>query len=113
MQRGLAESSTLPPIRDRTRWIVGDVLSASFRDPDWRPDWVGDSVSMSSDPVAHDAVRLQTFRKLLGGDRRAARVANSMATLWLANGTDLGLRTNHLQHIDLVDTALSQQTTFS
>jgi hypothetical protein len=56
----LVELNALPPIKDRTRLIIGDTLAIC---PISRHGWfeavTGDSILMSFDPVAHDAVGLQ------------------------------------------------------
>ena len=108
--RAIAELSTLPPIKDRTRLIIGDVLTACLRYknawPYWSPDWTGDSILMGFDPVAHDTVGLQLFSQLLIDDGDNSAGATNMATPCLENGAELGLGTNDLDNIDLVEVNL-------
>ena len=110
INRGIAELNALPPIKDRTRLIIGDVLTASLRGnnhfPYWEADYTGDSILMSFDPVAHDAVGLEIFSQLLSADDGNPAAATNMATPWLESGTELGLGTNHPDAIDLIDVNL-------
>lgn len=108
--RAIAELNALPPIRDRTRLIIGDVLEACLRYghswPYWRADMTGDSILMSFDPVAHDTVGLQMFSQLLTEDGGNPAAATSQATPWLENGAQLGLGTNDPDSIELVEVTL-------
>ena len=107
INRGMAELNALPPIRDRTRLIVGDVLTACLRYsnsfPYWEADYTGDSILVSFDPVAHDTVGLQLYGELLTADGGEPTMARSRAAPWLESGADLGLGTNQPEYIDLVD----------
>lgn len=103
----LAELNALPPIKDRTRMIIGDVLAACISHrgsfPYWEPDWIGDSILMSFDPVAHDAVGLDILSQLrteAGGDPTALI---SMATPCMESGAELGLGTNNPENMELVE----------
>ncbi len=106
IQRGIAELNALSPIRDRTRLIVGDLLSASLtprnRSPFWTGDAAGDSILMSFDPVAHDTLGLQILTEMMeaGGEGFASAV--HLANPWLENAAALGLGTNGLDNVDLV-----------
>ena len=110
MDRGLAELNALPPIKDRTRLIIGDVLTACLRSansyPYWSADMIGDSILMSFDPVAHDTVGLQMFSQLLTDAGGNPAAATGMASPWLENGAELGLGTNDLDNIELVEASL-------
>ena len=110
IDRGIPELNALPPIHDRTRLIIGDVLNACLRYrnsfPYWEADYVGDSIMMSFDPVAHDAVGLEMLSNLItetGGDPKSA---NRMSERWLENGGEVGLGTYDLQHVVLVEVNL-------
>jgi len=107
INRGLAELNLLPPIKDRTRLIVGDVLTACLRHttsfPYWETDFTGDSILMSFDPVAHDTVGLEMFSQLLADDGGNPKAAIDMATRWLGNGATLGLGTNDPDSIELTE----------
>jgi hypothetical protein len=109
--RGIGELNALPPIRDRTRLIIGDVLTACLRYnnrfPYWESDYVGDSILMSRDPVAHDAEGLQLFAELLAADGGSPTRATSWANPWLRCGAELGLGTHRRGDIDLVEMELA------
>jgi len=110
MNVGMAALNALPPIKDRTRLIIGDALEACLRYtgsfPYWRADWKGDSIFMSFDPVAQDTVGLEVYRQLLieAGDNPA--MAISKATPWLQSGAELGLGTNDPKNMELVEVKL-------
>ena len=105
VRRGLAGLNTLPPIRDRTRLIIGDVLQVVLGD-DWDSSVTGDSILMGFDPVAHDTVGLQMLNEVLtaGGHNPESYVARADA--WLTNGKEFGLGTNDVDDIDLVEIEL-------
>jgi len=110
LRRGMAELNALPPIKDRTRLIIGDVLTACLRYnsrfPYWEADYTGDSILMSFDPVAHDTVGLQLYSDLLVADGGDPGLATSQATPWLESGAELGLGINHPDGIDQVEVNL-------
>jgi len=108
--RAIAELNALPPVEDRTRLIIGDVLTACLRYansyPYWESDFTGDSILMSFDPVAHDTVGLQTLSQLLTDDGGNPAAITGMATPCLESGAELGLGANDLDNIDLVEVSL-------
>lgn len=108
--RAIAELNALPPIKDRTRLIIGDVLTACLRYanswPYWESDFTGDSILMSFDPVAHDTVGLQMFSQLLTDDGGDPATAMNWANPWLEIGAELGLGTNDPDSIELVEVSL-------
>ena len=108
--RAIAELNALPPIKDRTRLIIGDVLTACLRYanswPYWESDFAGDSILMSFDPVAHDTVGLEVFSQLLTADGGDPATAMNWANPWLENGAQLGLGTNDLDNVKLVEVSL-------
>jgi hypothetical protein len=110
LRRGMAELNALPPIKDRTRLIIGDVLTACLRGnnrfPYWEADYTGDSILMSFDPVAHDTVGLEVFSQLLSADGGNPAMVTSRAAPWLESGAELGLGANHPDAIDLVEVNL-------
>ena len=110
INRGMAELNALPPIKDTTRLIIGDVLTACLRYansyPYWRSDMTGDSIFMSFDPVAHDTVGLEVFSQLLTDDGGNPAAATGQATPWLESGAELGLGTNDPDNIELVEVSL-------
>jgi len=107
IDRGMAELNALPPIKERTRLIIGDTLTANIRYrnswPYWREAVTGDALLMSFDPVAHDTVGLQTFVQLLTADGGDTASATARATPWLAGGAEVGLGTDDMSHIELVE----------
>ena len=109
IERAIAELNALPPIKERTRLIIGDMLTISTTAhasaPYWTLDVVGDSILMSFDPVAHDAVGLELLNTHIKNN--ASHFNTSLAKRWLKNATDLGLGTNDMANIDLVELNLS------
>jgi hypothetical protein len=106
-----AELNALPPIKDRTRLIIGDALTACLRYrgsyPYWSSDWTGDSILMSFDPVAIDATALQMLDQFLtdaGGNPASLLM---MATPYLESAAELGLGTNDPANMDLVEVDLA------
>ena len=89
--------------------IIGDMLTISTTAhasaPYWTLDVVGDSILMSFDPVAHDAVGLELLNTHIKNN--ASHFNTSLAKRWLKNATDLGLGTNDMANIDLVELNLS------
>ena len=110
MGRAMAELNALPPIKDRTRLIIGDMLTAclSYRNsyPYWESDWTGDSILVSFDPVAHDTVGLEILSKLKTDNGRDPASNISMATPCLESGAELGLGTNDPDHMEVVEVML-------
>jgi hypothetical protein len=103
IQRGMAELNALPPIRDRTRLIIGDVLN--IVKSGGRSAITGDSILMSFDPVAHDTIGLQLFSEAMTSEglNSHVAVAKKFATPWLENGAGLGLGTGDLNTIELME----------
>jgi hypothetical protein len=103
----MAGLNALPPIKERTRLIVGDMLTACVQHgnvyPYWDSDWTGDSILMSFDPVAHDTIGLETLVRLKTDAGLNTESTLGMATPCLESGAELGLGTNDLNNIDLVE----------
>jgi uncharacterized protein (DUF362 family) len=108
IERAIAELNTLPPIKERTRLTIGDVLAVSTTphasEPYWTLDVVGDSILMSFDPVAHDTVGLDLLNTFIKNG--SSRYNTSLANRWLKNAADLGLGTNDMANIELIDLRL-------
>jgi hypothetical protein len=107
----IAELNALPPIKDRARLIIGDVLEANLRYgaswPYWEPDWKGDSILMSFDPVAHDAVGLQILEQLQSeNDATLASSLRDRASSYLKIGAELGLGTEQSDNMDIAEIEL-------
>jgi uncharacterized protein (DUF362 family) len=109
IERAIAELNALPPIKERTRLTIGDVLVASTTphasEPYWTLDVVGDSILMSFDPVAHDTVGLDLLNAFIKSG--SSRYNTSLAGRWLKNAADLGLGTNDMANIELIELHLS------
>ncbi|MFN2286056.1 MAG: DUF362 domain-containing protein [Anaerolineae bacterium] len=110
LNMGLPELNMLSAIKDRTRLIIGDALAACLHYgnswPYWEADYTGDSIMMSFDPVAHDAVGFKLFTDLLEADGGNPAAAINMATPWLENATQIGLGTHNFDDIDLAEIQL-------
>jgi hypothetical protein len=110
-ERGIPELNGLPPIKDRTRLIVGDALTTrsynGFLD-NYEVMDIGNTTLMSFDPVAFDAVGLQMVVEKLTADGRGsyARTTPLGAEPWLAVGAEMGLGTNDPANIELVEVNL-------
>ncbi len=97
IERALPELNALQPIKEKIRLIIGDVLAVVKQG--WSSAIPGDSIVMSSDPVAHDTIGLQLYEEALASEGLDSRVAGRV-TPWLELGT------NDLDTIDLVEIAL-------
>jgi uncharacterized protein (DUF362 family) len=110
LNMGLPELNALSPIKDRTRLIIGDALTACLRYgsswPYWKADYTGDSIMMSFDPVAHDAVGFKLLTDLMTAEGHSTAAAAKMATPWLENATKIGLGTHNFDDIDLAEIQL-------
>ena len=104
-ERALAELNALPPIKERTRLIIGDVLSVGMRrdTAGYRMIGTGDSILMSFDPVAHDTVGLQLANQVLDAEGGNTGATTGQATPWLENGAKLGLGTNDADNMEWVE----------
>ena len=102
--RGIAELNALPPIKERTRLIVGDALA--IVKTGWRNAATGDSILMSFDPVAHDTVGLQLYSQMLTAEGDNPASVTERATAWLNASAELGLGVNNLDSIELMEVNL-------
>jgi hypothetical protein len=107
----VAGLSALPVIKDRTRLVIGDALTACLREslswPYWNSAQTGDSIFMSFDPVAHDAAGLEHFAGLLEADGGDTQFARKRSGEWLALAAELGVGTNDLSQIEILEEKLS------
>jgi len=103
----IVELNALPPIRDRTRLIVGDTLTVC---PISRHGWfeavTGNSILMSFDPVAHDTIGLQMLSEVMASEGYDPAAATDLADGWLTNSAELGLGTNDPDSIELIEVTL-------
>ncbi len=105
--RKIADLNALPEIKDRTRLVIGDILEANlefgYGFPYWVADYRGDSILMSFDPVAHDAVGLDILNKLLADNGKPAVSLQSIAANSLAEAAGLGLGANLAENMERVE----------
>jgi uncharacterized protein (DUF362 family) len=106
MRRGLAEISTLPPIKDKTRLIIGDALTLVLGN-NWDQPLPGDSLFMSFDPVAHDTQGLKVLSQAITAKGRDPSWHVQQAGYWLASGVELGLGTNDPAQMDFMEETLA------
>jgi len=102
--RGIAELNALPPIKERTRLIVGDALA--IVKTGWRNAATGDSILMSFDPVAHDTVGLQLYSQMLAAEGDNPAGVTERANAWLNASAELGLGVNNLDSIEWMEVLL-------
>ena len=106
MRRGLAEISAQPPVKDKTRLIIGDALTLVMGN-NWDQPLAGDSLFMSFDPVAHDTVGLQLLGETLTSQGRDPAWNFKQAGYWLASGAELGLGTNDPAQMNVLEEKLA------
>ncbi len=108
----MAGLNALAPIKDRTRLIIGDMLEANLHSsgsyPYWKPDYHGDSILMSFDPVAPDTIGLGVLNQLLAAEGSSVSLLDS-APRCLASGAALGLGANLAENIEVVETSIQRQ----
>jgi hypothetical protein len=105
--RKIAELNALPEIKNRTRLIVGDILEANleygYSFPYWTADYRGDSILMSFDPVAHDAVGLEILNSLLAEAGKQPVSLHAIAEACLTEAAALGLGTDKPAPTDRIE----------
>jgi hypothetical protein len=111
IEQAIAELNALPVIKDRTRLVIGDVLEANLRYsnswPYWGPDWKGDSLLMSFDPVAHDTVGMQILERLqTENEVTFSSSLRDKATSYLKAAAELKLGANDPKQIEIVEVKL-------
>jgi hypothetical protein len=111
IEQAIAELNALPVIKDRTRLVIGDVLEANLRYsnswPYWSPDWKGDSLLMSFDPVAHDTVGMQILERLQSENE--VTISSSLrdkANAYLKAAAELKLGANDPKQIEIAEVKL-------
>lgn len=105
IEQALGALNALDAIRDRTRLTIGDALNICTQN--WNNAVTGDSILMSFDSVAHDAVGMELYT-----DARAATGANSTAAAkkvaaWLEYAASLGLGEHKPDAIQKVEVKLT------
>ncbi len=106
----ISQLNALPPIKDRTRLVIGDVLGICLQEhrewPFWREAKPGDAILVGYDPVAVDTVALRLFSEALTANGGDPRWAEKRANSWLALAAALGVGTNDEANMKLVQLAL-------
>jgi hypothetical protein len=106
----LGELNALPPIKDRTRLVIGDVFTIAGANNNNIPAWftavTGDSILMSFDPVAADAVGMQLFLDAITPEGPVPESIESLASTYLRHAAGLGIGTNDPENIDLAEVKL-------
>ena len=103
---GVVELNALPPIRQRTRLIIGDILTANTYQHFGRVVMGGRTILMSFDPVAHDTVGAQITARAFAEEGLDPMVITARTAYWLGYGAELGLGTNDPTRIDLQQVTL-------
>lgn len=102
----IAGLNALPEIKDKTRLIIGDALQANLYYsnswPYWQPDWKGDSILMSFDPVAVDTIGAQ----ILGAARDDETIVKR-SLAGFSEAVKLELGTNDPDKIELMETTIA------
>jgi hypothetical protein len=106
----VSELNALPPIKDRTRLIIGDALATSTRGDGYGYEVVSigkAALLVSFDPVAHDATGLQMARDALSAKGDNPEAITTLASEWLATGAELKVGTNDPERIELAEVDLT------
>lgn len=102
--------NALPDIKDKTRLVIGDILEACLTHtlsyPYWRSDYMGDSILMSYDPLAHDRIGMDIFKQLKADKGQDATSQEGMSAGWFANAGTVGLGAGDIQNIRLEEIKL-------
>ncbi len=102
----MAALNAVPPIRERTRLILGDILTTNLKTeyswPYWRDAVKTNSIFMSFDPVAHDTMGFQVFSQTLTDNGMNPESNAGMCTPYLEGAAKLGIGTNDPKKIDFV-----------
>ena len=108
-ERGIPELNALPPIKDRARLIIGDILTPeTHRSTDgYTIIGLKDTVLVSFDPVAMDTLGLKIASDELAAAGKNPKTNTVQATPWLEHGAKLGLGTNDLSNVTLIEEKLS------
>jgi hypothetical protein len=104
-ERGIPGLNALSPIKDRTRLIIGSILAQeTYRGSDgYEIIGLKDTMLVGFDPVAMDTLGLKIASDALTAAGKNPKVNNVEATPWLAYGAKIGLGTNDLSNVSLVE----------
>jgi hypothetical protein len=103
--QGLPALNALPPIKERTRLIIGDALK--IVQDNWYSAFDSDLICMSFDPVAHDVLGLQVLNNLQAVNGIETEPIRKRAAEWLKNAAALGLGTDQMANIEFMEERLS------
>jgi hypothetical protein len=103
--QGLPELNALPPIKERTRLIIGDALK--IVQDNWNAAFDSDFICMSFDPVAHDTLGLQILNNVQAANGIETEPTRARAAEWLKNAAALGLGTDQRSNIEFLEEQLS------
>ena len=103
--QGLPALNALPPIKERTRLIIGDALKVV--QDSWYSAFDSDFICMSFDPAAHDALGLQVLNDFQAANGIASEPTRTRAAGWLKNAAALGLGTDRMANIEFMEERLS------
>jgi hypothetical protein len=104
-ERALPELNLLSPIKDRTRLIIGSILTQeTHRGADgYSIIGLKDTMLVGFDPVAMDALGLKLASDELAAAGKDPTVNSVEATPWLEHGAKIGLGTNDLSNVSLAE----------
>ena len=99
----------LAPIRDKTRLVIGDILSWEARHDVTFYSVVGGASTLlvSADPLAHDRVGVQTATEAFAPSGANVRSFQTQAEGWLAAGAAQGLGEPRPERLDIREVRLS------
>ncbi len=105
---GVSGLNALPPLKDRARLVIGDLLTMETRRERYGFQIIGGNgaLLMAFDPVALDAVGLRIADEVLTTAGRDTTAMKEGAVHWLAACAELGLGTNDPAHIELTEVNL-------
>jgi len=106
---GICGLNALPQIKDRTRLVIGDVLTpeTALDSTDYVMLGGQNTILMSRDPVAFDAVGLEMVCAGLGSLKGAnTKAIQHQAREWLKTAQELGLGISDMQQIEIRDNTL-------
>ncbi len=107
--KGITGINSLSPIKDRTRLIVGDLLT-----PETHQDFASyvvvggkNSILMTFDPVAADSIGLKISCDILNAAGNSTEAVTTLADPWLKEGENIGLGANQPANMNLMELNLN------
>jgi uncharacterized protein (DUF362 family) len=101
----LPQLNALAPIRSLHRLVVGDALWKALGD-NWEKIVPGDSIYVSHDPVACDAVALREMEQTMTADGKDPAGYVAKANTWLQGAAKLGLGTHEAANMQVTELKL-------